>query len=82
VFPTHVSDAHAGASSASHQSSTLHASIDDELGSSLPPASPPVDVPALSSRRAAQLSSSVHPARGHQHHPRLVSSGLHACSNM
>jgi hypothetical protein len=73
AFATPVLDAYAGASSASHQSSILHASLDDELGSSLPPASPPMDVPALSSRRAAQLSSSVHPARGNQQYPRLVS---------
>uniref|UniRef100_A0A383W314 Uncharacterized protein n=1 Tax=Tetradesmus obliquus TaxID=3088 RepID=A0A383W314_TETOB len=71
-----------GASSASHQSSTLHASLDDELGSSLPPASPPVDVPALSSRRAAQLSSSVHPARAHQQYPRLGTSAPIAIPNM
>lgn len=71
-----------GASSASHQSSILHASLDDELGSSLPPASPPMDVPALSSRRAAQLSSSVHPARGNQQYPRLGTSAPIAIPNM
>lgn len=62
-----------GASSASQQSSTLHASLEDELGTSVPAPSPPVEVPAMNSRRpAAVISSSMMPTRTGPAYPRLV----------
>lgn len=65
----------AGANSASHQSSTLRASLENELAASGPTASPPVDVPG-GFRRAAAADAPQLPQFGkpqQQPYTRLVS---------
>jgi hypothetical protein len=72
----------AGGSSTSQHSSTLHASLDDELGHSVPAASPPLEIPALLSARRTAVGS-MHPAapRG-PHYTRLGTSAPIAIPNL
>jgi hypothetical protein len=65
---------YAGASSASHQSSTLRASLEEELEAAGPTPSPPVDVPGGGFRRAAEAGQLPHFAKDkQQQYTRLVS---------
>lgn len=65
---------HAGASSASQQSSTLRASLEEELEAAGPTPSPPVDVPGGGFRQAAEAGQLPYFAKDkQQQYTRLVS---------